>query len=193
MIRPPPTVYFRGLCPGTRTASGKYPVMTGLGYRRGRPSRLAAPNTRTRPRAPRSGARSCSAIQATLPAAVLHAPGGLRSSAGVRRRADSRSRGPRRAAGDISSLHIKHLNPLPSFRFGQDFRHVFVVEMNDEGTLRLWPFRARHFLRSPVPGHQQVDGPTRKLREILAAVKLEVVLERPARRKPSNFQSRKIL
>src|SRR5438445_8033078 len=78
-------------------------------------------------------------LAASLPSPAFYGPSegnvllvGWGSTQGPIKEAVDRAR----AAGDsVSSLHIKHLHPLPP---GLDnifagFNHVFVVEMNDEG------------------------------------------------------------
>jgi 2-oxoglutarate ferredoxin oxidoreductase subunit alpha len=78
-----------------------------------------------------------------------------------------------RAAGDsVSSLHIKHLNPLPP---GLDniftgFNHIFVVEMNDEGLYgfgQLGQLLRARYCDTKIRGINKTDGLTWKVREIL--------------------------
>jgi 2-oxoglutarate ferredoxin oxidoreductase subunit alpha len=85
-----------------------------------------------------------------------------------------------RAAGDsISSLHIKHLNPLPN---GLDnifsgFHHVFVVEMNDEGFYgygQLAGLLRARYCDPRIRGINKTDGLTWKVKELLAAVKMKL-------------------
>jgi 2-oxoglutarate ferredoxin oxidoreductase subunit alpha len=85
-----------------------------------------------------------------------------------------------RAAGDsISSLHIKHLSPLPNGleNIFSGFHHVFVVEMNDEGFYGYGQLagmiRAR-YCDPKIRGINKTDGLTWKVKELLAAVKLKL-------------------
>src|SRR5208282_1795333 len=166
--------------PGTRIASGKYPVMTGLEHdEAGHPT--AAPKMHQDMVAKRR--KKLLAIQATLPAAKVYGPPegnvllvGWGSTQGPIREAVDRAR----AAGDsISSLHIKHLNPLPN---GLDnifsgFHHVFVVEMNDEGFYgygQLAGMLRARYCDPRIRGINKTDGLTWKVKEILAAVKLKL-------------------
>jgi 2-oxoglutarate/2-oxoacid ferredoxin oxidoreductase subunit alpha len=83
-----------------------------------------------------------------------------------------------RAKGDaISSLHIKYLNPLPDGleKIFEAFRHVFVVELNDEGLYghgQLAALLRARYADSKIRGITKVDGLTWKVREILDRVKL---------------------
>ncbi len=101
--------------PGTRIASGKYPVATGLEHdEAGHPS--AAPKVHQAMVAKRR--KKLMALQATLPVPKIYGPPegnvllvGWGSTQGPIREAVDRAR----AAGDsVSSLHIKHLSPLPN-------------------------------------------------------------------------------
>ena len=123
------------------------------------------------------------ALQTTLPVPKVYGPPegnvllvGWGSTQGPIREAVDRAR----AAGDsISSLHIKHLNPLPN---GLDnifsgFHHVFVVEMNDEGLYgygQLAGMLRARFCDPRIRGINKTDGLTWKVKEILAAVKLKL-------------------
>src|SRR5579859_3528533 len=166
--------------PGTRIASGKYPVATGLEHdEAGHPT--AAPKMHQAMVAKRR--RKLLALQATVPVPKVYGPPegnvllvGWGSTQGPIREAVDRARG----AGDsISSLHIKHLNPLPN---GLDnifsgFHHVFVVEMNDEGLYgygQLGGLLRARFCDPRIRGINKTDGLTWKVKEILAAVKMKL-------------------
>jgi 2-oxoglutarate ferredoxin oxidoreductase subunit alpha len=166
--------------PGTRIASGKYPVATGLEHdEAGHPS--AAPKVHQAMVAKRR--KKLMALQATLPVPKIYGPPegnvllvGWGSTQGPIREAVDRAR----AAGDsISSLHIKHLSPLPMGleNIFSGFHHVFVVEMNDEGFYGYGQLagmiRAR-YCDPRIRGINKTDGLTWKVREILAAVKLKL-------------------
>ena len=166
--------------PGTRIASGKYPVATGLEHdEAGHPT--AAPKVHQAMVAKRR--KKLLALQATLPVPKVYGPAegnvllvGWGSTQGPIREAVDRAR----AAGDsISSLHIKHLNPLPH---GLDnifsgFHHVFVVEMNDEGFYgygQLAGLLRARYCDPRIRGINKTDGLTWKVKEILAAVKMKL-------------------
>ena len=78
-----------------------------------------------------------------------------------------------RAAGDsVSSLHIKHLNPLPPGleNIFSGFNHVFVVEMNDEGLYgygQLGGLLRARYCDPKIRGINKTDGLTWKVKEIL--------------------------
>jgi 2-oxoglutarate/2-oxoacid ferredoxin oxidoreductase subunit alpha len=166
--------------PGTRIASGIYPVATGLEHdEAGHPT--SAPKMHQAMVAKRR--KKLLAIQKTLPGPKVYGPPegnvllvGWGSTQGPVCEAVDRAR----AAGDsISSLHIKHLNPLPG---GLDnifsgFHHVFVVEMNDEGLYgygQLAGLLRARYCDPRIRGINKVDGLTWKVKEILAAVKLKL-------------------
>jgi 2-oxoglutarate ferredoxin oxidoreductase subunit alpha len=166
--------------PGTRIASGKYPVATGLEHdEAGHPT--AAPKMHQAMVAKRR--KKLLALQATLPVPKVYGPPegnvllvGWGSTQGPIREAVDRAR----AAGDsISSLHIKHLNPLPSSldNIFSGFHHVLVVEMNDEGFYgygQLAGLLRACFCDPRIRGINKTDGLTWKVKEILAAVKMKL-------------------
>jgi len=166
--------------PGTRITSGKYPIATGLEHdEAGHPT--ASPKMHMAMVAKRR--KKLQALQATLPVPKVYGPPegnvllvGWGSTQGPIREAVDHAR----ASGDsISSLHIKHLNPLPN---GLDnifsgFHHVFVVEMNDEGLYgygQLGGMLRARFCDPRIRGINKTDGLTWKVKEILAAVKLRL-------------------
>ena len=166
--------------PGTRIASGKYPVATGLEHdEAGHPS--AAPKVHQAMVAKRR--KKLIALQATLPVPKVYGPPegsvllvGWGSTQGPIREAVDRAR----AAGDsLSSLHIKHLSPLPNGleNIFSGFHHVFVVEMNDEGFHgygQLAGMLRARYCDPKIRGINKTDGLTWKVKEILAAVKLKL-------------------
>jgi 2-oxoglutarate ferredoxin oxidoreductase subunit alpha len=85
-----------------------------------------------------------------------------------------------RAAGDsVSSLHIKHVHPLPPGleNVFAGFNHVFVVEMNDEGLYgygQLGGLLRACFCDSKIRGLNKTDGLTWKVREIMERAKATV-------------------
>jgi 2-oxoglutarate ferredoxin oxidoreductase subunit alpha len=85
-----------------------------------------------------------------------------------------------RAAGDsISSIHLRHISPLPSGleNIFSGFNHVFVVEMNDEGIYgygQLGAILRARYCDPRIRGINKTDGLTWKVKEILAAVKTKL-------------------
>jgi len=166
--------------PGTRINNGIYPIATGLehdeaGHPTGSPKMHQAMVAKRR--------RKLLALQKTLSVPKVYGPPegnvllvGWGSTQGPIREAVDQAR----AAGDsISSLHIKHLHPLPN---GLDnifsgFHHVFVVEMNDEGFYgygQLAGMLRARYCDPRIRGINKTDGLTWKVKEILAAAKLKL-------------------
>ncbi|MBG87431.1 MAG: pyruvate ferredoxin oxidoreductase [Verrucomicrobiales bacterium] len=126
----------RHLAPGTRVASGKYPVLTGLEHdEMGHPtsSRELHMDMQTKRR------RKLQALRESFPATQVYGPDegnilvvGWGSSQGPIREAVDRMRG---AGESVSAIHIRYLNPLPDKldEIFSGFHHVVVVELNDEG------------------------------------------------------------
>jgi len=120
------------------------------------------------------------ALGATLPVPKVYGPSegkillvGWGSTEGPIKEAVDRAR----AAGDsVSSVHIKHINPLPSGleNIFSGFDHILVVEMNDEGIYGYGQFggilRAR-YRDSKIQGINKTDGLTWKVKEILERTK----------------------
>ncbi|MFT6619690.1 MAG: 2-oxoglutarate ferredoxin oxidoreductase subunit alpha [Limisphaerales bacterium] len=126
----------RHLAPGTRVASGKYPVLTGLEHdEMGHPtaSRKLHMDMQTKRRA------KLQSLCRSLPKTEVYGPNegnillvGWGSSQGPLREAVDRMRG---AAESVSAIHVRYLNPLPDQldEIFSGFHHVLVVELNDEG------------------------------------------------------------
>jgi 2-oxoglutarate ferredoxin oxidoreductase subunit alpha len=82
-----------------------------------------------------------------------------------------------RAAGDsVSSLHIRHVNPLPNGleNIFSGFNHVLVVEMNDEGLYgfgQLGALLRARYCDPKIQGINKTDGLTWKVKEILERAK----------------------
>ncbi|MSR67069.1 MAG: 2-oxoacid:acceptor oxidoreductase subunit alpha [Pedosphaera sp.] len=169
----------RHLAPGTRVESGKYPVVTGLEHdEMGHPT--GSPVLHTKMIAKRR--RKLQALAAELPVPkVFGAPEGnvllvgWGSSQGPLREAVEKAR----AEGDsVSSLHIRHLNPLPNGleKIFDGFNHVFVVELNDEGLYgygQLAGLLRGRYADARIRGINKADGLTWKVREILEQVKVK--------------------
>ncbi len=161
------------LPPGTRIMSGKYPIVTGLehdelGHPTGSP-RLHMQMTAKR----RNKLRK---LASELPTPKVYGPPegnvllvGWGSTQGPIKEAVDRAR----TAGDsVSSLHIKHLNPLPPGleNIFSGFNHIFVVEMNDEGLYgfgQLGQLLRARYCDQKIQGINKTDGLTWKVRDIL--------------------------
>ncbi len=167
----------RHIAPGTRVESGKYPVLTGLEHdEMGHPS--ASPQLHAAMTAKRR--RKLQALARTLPPPKIYGPPegqvllvGWGSTRGPIREAVDRAR----AAGDsVSSLHLRHLQPLPPdlHKIFSGFHHVFVVEMNDEGLYgygQLAALLRARYCDARIQGLNKTDGLTFKVREILERMK----------------------
>src|SRR5438093_350499 len=170
----------RHVAPGTRVLSGKYPIVTGLEHDEfGHPS--GSPKVHTQMAAKRR--KKLQVLAATLPTPALYGPPegnvllvGWGSTQGPIKEAVDRARG----AGDsVSSLHIKHISPLPPGleNIFAGFNHVFVVEMNDEGLYgygQLGGLLRARFCDPKIRGINKTDGLTWKVREIMERAKVTV-------------------
>jgi len=165
------------LAPGTKINSGKYPIVTGLEHDElGHPS--GSPQMHMRMTAKRRG--KLQALGATLPVPKIYGPPegkillvGWGSTEGPIKEAVDTAR----AAGDsVSSVHIKHIHPLPPGleNIFSGFNHILVVEMNDEGLYGFGQFgailRAR-FCDPKIQGTNKTDGLTWRVKEILERTK----------------------
>ncbi|MEY2467036.1 MAG: 2-oxoglutarate/2-oxoacid ferredoxin oxidoreductase subunit alpha [Verrucomicrobiota bacterium] len=167
--------------PGTRIMSGKYPIATGLEHdEMGHPT--GSPKLHVQMTAKRR--KKLQALGASLPTPKVYGPNegnvllvGWGSTEGPIKEAVDRARG----AGDsISSLHIRHISPLPPGleNIFSGFHHILVVEMNDEGIYNFGGqlaalLRAR-YCDPKIRGINKTDGLTWKVKEILAAVQTKL-------------------
>jgi 2-oxoglutarate ferredoxin oxidoreductase subunit alpha len=165
------------LAPGTYVASGKYPVVTGLEHDElGHPT--GSPKLHTQMTAKRRN--KLRALGHALPTPAVYGPPegnvllvGWGSSQGPVREAVDRAR----AAGEsVSSIQIKHINPLPDGleNIFSGFNHVFVVELNDEGLYgfgQLASLLRARFADPKIRGINKSDGLTWKVSEILLLAK----------------------
>ncbi|MBI4664454.1 MAG: 2-oxoacid:acceptor oxidoreductase subunit alpha [Verrucomicrobia bacterium] len=165
------------IAPGTRVNSGKYPIVTGLEHdEHGHPT--ATPKLHMQMTAKRR--KKLQALGARLPTPRVHGPAegnvllvGWGSTQGPIREAVDRAR----AAGDsVSSIHIKHINPLPPGleNIFAGFNHVFVVELNDEsiyGHGQLAGLLRARYCDPKIRSITKTDGLTFKVKEILERVK----------------------
>ncbi len=169
--------------PGQRIMSGKYPIATGLEHdEMGHPT--GSPKLHTQMVAKRR--RKLQALAATLETPKVYGPPegnvllvGWGSTQGPIREAVDRAR----AAGDsVSSIHIKHIHPLPPGleNVFAGFNNVFVVEMNDEGLYgfgQLGGLLRARYCDPKIRGITKTDGLTWKVREILERAKKTVTTE----------------
>ena len=168
------------IAPGTAVLSGKYPIATGLehdelGHPTGSPKLHMQMNAKRR--------KKLQALGATLPVPKIYGPSegnvllvGWGSTEGPIREAVDRAR----AAGDsVSSIHLRHINPLPNGleNIFAGFNHVFVVEMNDEGLYgygQLGAVLRARYADPKIQGITKTDGLTWKVKDILDRAKANV-------------------
>ena len=175
-----PTGVVPRVLPGTRILSGKYPIATGLEHdEMGHPT--GSPKLHMQMVAKRR--KKLQALAAELPAPQVYGPPegnvllvGWGSTQGPIREAVDRAR----AAGDsVSSLHIKHIFPLPNGleNIFSGFNHVLVVEINDEGLYgygQLGGLLRARFCDPKIRGITKTDGLTWKVRDIIERAKTVV-------------------
>ncbi len=167
----------RHLAPGTRVASGKYPVVTGLEHDElGHPT--GSPKLHLNMTAKRRNKLRTLAAELPVPKPYGSAEGqillvGWGSTQGPLNEAVDKAR----AVGDsISSLHLKYINPLPNGleNIFKGFRRIFVVELNDEGLYGYGQLAAvlrARYADPRIQGITKVDGLTWKVKEILDLVR----------------------
>jgi len=175
-----PTGVTQKVVPGTRVLSGKYSIATGLEHDEyGHPT--GSPKLHMQMTAKRR--KKLQTLAATLPTPKVYGPPegnvllvGWGSTEGPIREAVDRAR----AAGDsVSSIHIRHVNPLPPGleNIFSGFNHILVVEMNDEGLYgfgQLGGLLRARFCDPKIRGITKTDGLTWKVREILERAKSNV-------------------
>jgi 2-oxoglutarate ferredoxin oxidoreductase subunit alpha len=163
----------RHVAPGTRIASGKYPIVTGLEHdEMGHPT--GSPGLHVQMTAKRRN--KLRKLAGELPVPQVYGPPegnvllvGWGSNQGPIREAVDRAR----AAGDsVSSLHIRYINPLANGleNIFSGFNHVFVVELNDEGIYgygQLAGLLRARFCDAKIRSINKSDGLTFKVKEIL--------------------------
>jgi len=171
----------RHVAPGTRIASGKYPVVTGLEHdEAGHPS--GSPKVHQQMTNKRRDKLKALAAEWETPK-VYGAPEGdvllvgWGCSQGPIREAVERAR----AKGDsVSALHIRLINPLPNGleEIFAGFNHVFVVELNDQGFYGYGQLAAvlrGRYCDPKIRGINKSDGLTWKVKEILQRVDEQLV------------------
>ena len=163
----------RHLPPGTRIASGKYPVVTGLEHDElGHPT--GSPKLHTQMTAKRRSKLQALSNELPLPKVFGPPEGqillvGWGSTQGPIREAVEKGRAQGQA---ISALHLKHIHPLPNGleKIFAGFRYVFVVEMNDGGLYghgQLAMILRARYADPRIHGINKTDGLTWKVRDIL--------------------------
>jgi 2-oxoglutarate ferredoxin oxidoreductase subunit alpha len=164
------------IAPGTQVKSGKYPVITGLEHDElGHPtgsSQLHQEMTNKRRNKLKTLAKS-------LPFPQVYGGDhgdvlivGWGSTQGPIHEAVDRVR---KAGEKWSSLHIRHINPLPEGleKAFEGFKHVMVVEMNDEGLYgygQLAGILRARYCDPKIKGINKSDGMTYKVKEIIKRV-----------------------
>lgn len=159
--------------PGTRIQDGRYPNITGLEHdEHGHPS--ASPKMHAAMTAKRR--EKLAALARALPTPVIHGPPegrillvGWGSTEGVIREAVNRTK---KEGKILSSLHLRHLNPLPEGleEIFLRFEHVLVVEMNDcdgNGCGQLARLLRAATCLKRIGGITKTDGLSFRVREIL--------------------------
>lgn len=165
------------LVPGTKIQSGKYPIATGLEHdEMGHPT--GSPKMHREMTAKRR--KKLQALGAEIAMPKIYGPSegnvlliGWGSTYGPIREAVDRAR----AAGDsVSSLHLRHINPLPNGleNVFSGFNHVFVVELNDEGLYgygQLAGILRARYCDPKIRSITKVDGLTFRVKDIIDRVK----------------------
>jgi len=163
--------------PGSRMESGTYPVVTGLEHdEMGHPT--GSPELHTRMTAKRR--EKIKRLAATLPVPEIYGDAkgdvlvvGWGSTFGPIRDAVKTLR----AAGEkTGQVHLRHVHPLPPgleevFR---GYRHICVVEMNDEGLYghgQLATLLRARYANPAIRSIAKTDGLTFKVREIVDGIK----------------------
>lgn len=166
--------------PGTPIGNGIYPILTGLEHDEyGHPT--SSPKLHAQMTAKRR--RKLQTLAARLPTPPVYgAPEGevlligWGSTCGPIREAVDRAR----AAGQaVSALHLRHLHPLPPGldKIFAGFRHLRVVEMNDEGVYgygQLAGLLRARYGNPKIRGINKTDGLAFKVREILDHLRQDV-------------------
>lgn len=162
----------RHVAPGTYIASGTYPVVTGLehdelGHPTGSGKVHTAMNSKRRNKLRKLGE------ELPVPQVFGASEGrvllvGWGSSKGPIEEAVKQARQHGEA---ISSLHLKHLNPLPNGleKIFEAFTHVVVVELNDEGLYghgQLCAILRSRYCDPRIRSVTKTDGLTWKVKEI---------------------------
>ncbi len=163
----------RHIAPGTRVASGKYPVVTGLEHDElGHPT--GSGKLHTQMNAKRRNKLKKLAVELPLPE-IYGAPEGhvlLVSWGSSKGPIEEAVKQARQHGEAISGLHLKYLNPLPNGleKIFSGFTHVMVIELNDEGFYgygQLAAILRARYADARIRGITKTDGLTWKVKEIL--------------------------
>jgi 2-oxoglutarate ferredoxin oxidoreductase subunit alpha len=163
----------RHIAPGTRVASGKYPVVTGLEH-----DELGHPSSSGKLHMQMNAKRrnKLRKLAEELPAPQVYGASeghvllvGWGSTKGPLEEAVKQARKHGEA---LSALHLKHLNPLPNGleKIFSGFTHVVVVELNDEGLYgygQLAGLLRARYCDPRIRSVTKTDGLTWKVKEIL--------------------------
>jgi 2-oxoglutarate ferredoxin oxidoreductase subunit alpha len=163
----------RHLAPGTRIASGKYPVVTGLEHdEMGHPT--GSSKLHIQMVAKRRNKLKKLASELPVPTVFGPAEGQilLVSWGSAKGPVQEAVKAARAAGHAVSAVHIKYLNPLPPGlpEIFAGFRHVFVVELNDEGFAgigQMGGLLRAHIPDAKIRGITKTDGLTWKVQEIV--------------------------
>lgn len=166
----------RHIAPGTRVASGKYPVVTGLehdelGHPTGSGKLHMQMNAKRR--------NKLRKLSEELPVPQVYGA----SEGHVLLVSWGSSKGPieeavkegRKQGEAVSAIHLKHLNPLPNGleKIFSGFTNVVVVELNDEGLYgygQLASILRARYADPRIKSVTKTDGLTWKVKEILERV-----------------------
>ncbi|MDP1580187.1 MAG: 2-oxoacid:acceptor oxidoreductase subunit alpha [Candidatus Didemnitutus sp.] len=162
--------------PGAKIGSGKYPTVTGIEHdEMGHPSANAANHQKMNAKR----REKIKAVAATLPVPDVFGDKqgdvllvGWGSTYGPTREATSRLRVAGVKAGH---MHLRHVNPLPPGIEGifANYKHILVVEMNDEGLYgfgQLATLLRARYVNPAIRSITKTDGLTFKVREIVEGV-----------------------
>jgi len=174
----------RHAAPGSRIASGKYPTVSGLEHDElGHPSG----NSWMHQRMTEKRREKLKALGAELPVPEVYGDAegdvllvGWGSTWGPIKEAVGRLRSGGTKAGQ---LHLMHLNPMPPGMEAifKRYRHVLVVEMNDQGLYgfgQMATLLRAQFAMPHIASVAKTDGLTFKVNEIVVGVNKRVDLNR---------------
>jgi 2-oxoglutarate ferredoxin oxidoreductase subunit alpha len=162
--------------PGTPIRDGKYPLISGLEHdEMGHPT--GSPKMHMAMTAKRRSKLQKLATELPLPEIYGDAEGevllvGWGSTYGPIHDATTRAR---RAGEKISSIHLRHVHPLPEGleKIFARFQRIVVVEMNDQGLYgfgQLATLLRARFCEPKISSVTKTDGLTYRVREILGRV-----------------------
>jgi 2-oxoglutarate ferredoxin oxidoreductase subunit alpha len=165
------------VAPGTPIKNGKYPVITGLEH-----DELGHPTGSPKLHKEMTGKRrrKLQALAETIEQPKVYGSEkgdillvGWGSTQGPIREAVDRVK---KEGENWASLHIRHINPLPNGleNIFAKYKHVFVVEINDEGLYgygQLAGLLRARYCDPKIKGINKTDGLTYKIKEIIQRVR----------------------